>query len=116
MRQCKFVLRILNKIKNNDISHKPDVVYIKFDDDPAVRNGIDKSGDQLAKQNNAVPIVPVLTKIKIKENRLSSQEIETTQSPITLAWACTVHKVHGLTLNKIVFSFELFRQKSFNYG
>ena len=33
-----------------------------------------------------------------------------------MAWACTVHKVQGLTLNKIVISFELFKQRSFNYG
>ena len=35
---------------------------------------------------------------------------------MTLAWACTVHKVQGLTLENIVFSFHLFKQKSFNYG
>ena len=30
--------------------------------------------------------------------------------------ACTTHRVQGLTLSKVVFSFELFRQKSFIYG
>ena len=29
---------------------------------------------------------------------------------------CTVHKVQGLTLSKIVVSFELFKQRQFNYG
>ena len=38
------------------------------------------------------------------------------QFPLALAWACTVHKVQGLTLNKIVISFDLFKQRAFNYG
>ena len=46
----------------------------------------------------------------------SSPEIERLQFPLALAWACTVHKVQGLTLNKIVISFDLFKQRSFNYG
>ena len=100
----------------NETFQKPDVVYINFDDISAGKNRIAKSADQFAKQNNAVPIVPVLTKIKIKENRMTSPEIERTQFPITLAWACTANKVQGLTLDKAVFNFELFKQKSFNYG
>ena len=32
------------------------------------------------------------------------------------AWACTIHKVQGLTLSTVVFSFELYKQKQFNYG
>ena len=33
-----------------------------------------------------------------------------------LAWACTVHKVQELSLSKIVVSFQLLKQKNFNYG
>ena len=33
-----------------------------------------------------------------------------------LAWGCTVHKVQGLSLSKIVVSFQLLKQKNFNYG
>ena len=32
-----------------------------------------------------------------------------------LVWACTVHKVHGLSLSKRVVSFQLPKQKNFNY-
>ena len=77
---------------------------------------IQKSGDPFAITNGVVPIVSVLGRIKINENRPSSPEIQRTQFPLTLAWACTVHKVQGLTFPKIVVSFELLRQRQFNYG
>ena len=35
---------------------------------------------------------------------------------MTLAWACTVHKVQGLTLDQVVVSTELVKQRAFNYG
>ena len=35
---------------------------------------------------------------------------------MTLAYACTVHKVQGLTLKNVVISFDLLKQRSFNYG
>ena len=106
----------VEKICLNEVSHKPEVIYIIFDNINAGKSRIAKSTDLFAKDNNAVPTVPVLTKIKVKENRPSSPEIERTQFPITLACACTVHKAQGFTLDNIVFSFELFMQKSFNYG
>ena len=52
----------------------------------------------------------------MKQHRLSSPEIQRTQFPLMLAWACTIHKVQGLTLNRVVFSFQLFKHKFFNYG
>jgi len=35
---------------------------------------------------------------------------------LVLSYACTVHKVQGLTLEKIVVSFQLARQRNFNPG
>ena len=32
-----------------------------------------------------------------------------------LVWGCTVHKVQGLALEKVVISFDLVKQRSFNY-
>ena len=106
----------VSKIKYNDTSQKPKVIYIKFDDESAGLETIRKSGDLYAIQNHAVPIVPVVAKIKAKTSRPSSSEIQRTQYPLALAWACTIHNVQGLTLSTVVFSFELYRQKQFNYG
>ena len=36
--------------------------------------------------------------------------------PLALSQACAVHKVHGLSLNEGVISFDIHRQKSINPG
>ena len=35
---------------------------------------------------------------------------------MTLAWACTVHKVQELSLKKVAVSFQLLKQRNFHYG
>ena len=104
------------RILVNEVTQKPTIVYIKFDDEEAGNLVIDKSGDIFAIENKVVPIKPILAKIKLNPGKCSSPEIERLQFPLALAWACTVHKVQGLTLNKIAISFELVKQRSFNYG
>lgn len=104
------------KVDVDQNTQKPRFVYIKFDDEKAGKNLINKCTDQFAKDNNVVPIGPILAKIKIRLGKPSSPEIQRVQFPITLAFAVTVHKVQGLSLDKVVISFELFKQKTFNYG
>ena len=98
-------------------SHKdPTVLYIKFDDVKAGEISINTSTDSFARQNHVVPIEPVLAKIKLRPGKPSSPEIQRVQFPVPLAWACTIHKVQGLTLENIVVSLELRKQQFFNYG
>ena len=75
------------------------------------RAPLSKCTDRYARENNAVPIQPVLARIKVTPEKSSSLEIKRLPFPITLAWACTVHKVQGLTLNDVVVNFELGNQE-----
>ena len=42
------------------------------------------------------------------------QTFKRTQFPPTFAWACTVHKVQGLTLSTTAVSLELVKQRTFS--
>lgn len=63
-----------------------------------------------------MPLQPVLARIKIRPNKPSSPEIQRTQFPLTLAYAVSIHKVQGLSLTNVVISFDMVKQRSFNYG
>ena len=89
-------------------------IYVKFDDETA---GIEKRrNDNLVRQYNAVPIEQICVDIRTNEKKLTSPIIKRTQFPLMLSWACTVHKVQGLSLNQLVVSFDLLKQRAFNYG
>ena len=103
------------KIKFND-THNAEIIYVNFDDENSGRTLIQKSGDLFAIENNAVPVTRVLSKIKMRIGKPASPEIQRTQFLLKLARACTIHKVQGLTIGKVVFSFQLFKQRQFNFG
>ena len=106
----------IKKIAIYQSTSKPSVIYVKFDDSQAGIKTIQKCTDNYAREHSVVPNQCVLARIKLRPGKSSSAEIQRLQFPITLAWACTVHKVQGLTVNEIVVCFDLHRQKHFNYG
>ena len=50
--------------------------YVQFDDQNEGIKQIARSSDTYARVHGFVPIVPVLTRIKVKEDRPSSPEIQ----------------------------------------
>jgi ATP-dependent exoDNAse (exonuclease V) alpha subunit len=104
------------KVFVDNVSNKPSTIFVKFDDSNAGISAIRNSSSRFARENNLVPIKPVLARIKVRPGKPSSPEMQRLQFPVTLAWACTVHKVQGLTLDNIVVSFDLKKQRYFNYG
>ena len=89
----------IKKIATYQTTSKPSVIYVKFDDLQAGIKTIQKCTDNYAREHSVVPIQRVLARIKLRPGKSSSPEIQRLQFPITLAWACTVHKVQGLTVN-----------------
>ena len=87
-------------------------IYIKFDDAQTGLKQIDS--DSFARQHRWVPIENAEASFVIKANKDRSLAIKRTQFPLMLAWACTIHKVQGLGLDRAVISFKLLEQRSFN--
>ncbi|XP_072554803.1 uncharacterized protein [Paramormyrops kingsleyae] len=77
----------------------PSEIYITFDNEaagkslrgkkPCLKAGLDKA-----------------TRIKAEEERVTNSGGTRRQFPLKLAWACTVHKVQGLTVDKAVVSLK----------
>ena len=84
-----------------------ETIFVQFDDI--------KAGNKRRSKNNYIPIEITEAKFNVSK-RKSSVMVTRTQFPLTLSYACTVHKVQGLTQEKIVVSFQLNKQRSFNPG
>ena len=51
----------------------------------------------------------------VRASKDSFLVINRSQFTLMLVWGCTVHKVQGLALEKVVISFDLVKLRSFNY-
>ena len=69
---------------------------------------------EITRENNWILIERAESKFNIKKSFENSPSV--CRTPLMLSWACTCHKVQGLSLQSAVISFELFRQRQFNAG
>ena len=88
-------------------------VYRKFQDPLIGRNAM--LSDHPAQQNCIVPSQKSDPDIPIWKGSISPI-IKRTQFPLMLSWACTIHKVQGLSLEEGVVNFDLQKQRTFGQG
>ena len=99
------------EIKENEVK----TVYLELDDKCAGQIGMSAS-DVIAKNKKWVPAKKEETSIYLSKYKSRSPAIERIQLPSVLSWACTVHRLLGLSLTSLVVTFDLEKQKSFNEG
>ena len=83
-------------------------VYAKFSNEQVGSKATRSS--YLGRQNSWIPIEKCETEISVKKG-LASLPRKCTQFPLTLAWASTVYKVQGLSLEQSVIDFNLRKLK-----
>ena len=87
-------------------------IYLKLDDTKAGLKA--KNCDKFTTRNNVIPIERSAADIPI--SKYSNIYVKRSQFPLMLAWACTIHKVQGLTLQTVGISLELLKQRNFSAG
>ena len=88
-------------------------VYLKFQDPLVGRNAM--LSDHFAQQNCFAPLQKCDADVPICKGSISPS-IKRTQYLFMLSWACTIHKVQGLSLEEGVANFSLQKQRTFGPG
>ena len=102
---------LVGKVMQFKVVNEVTVIYVKLND---TNSGLmTMQSDCLAHQQHWVPIRKSV--VWSKKNKFQPC-IKRTQFPLALSWACTAHKVQGLSLDEGVISFDLHCQKCFNSG
>ena len=88
-------------------------VYLKFQGPLFERNAV--LSDNFVQENCFVPLQKFDADIAICKGSISPI-IKQTQFPLMLPWACTIHKVQGLSLEEGVLNFDLQKKRTFGQG
>ena len=95
------------------VNNNVEKIFVKFSD-PQVGLKV-KTSCVYSRQHSCVKIEKCEAEIPIKKG-MPSQSIKRTQFPLMLAYASTVHKVQGLSIDQGVVDFNLRKQRSFGPG
>ena len=82
---------------------------LKFQDPLVGRTAM--LSDHSAQQNCFAPLQKCDADIPVCKGSMSPS-IKRTQFSLMLSWACTIHKVQGLSLEKVVANFDLQKQRT----